>query len=54
MIACLNAFAVSSSIQTILSASDFHRISRRLLHLRVAGYTAGRDFHPALKNLFNL
>lgn len=35
----------ASSIQTLLSASEFHRIC----HLRLAGFTAGREFHPALK-----
>ena len=35
----------SSFIQTILSASEFHRILP-------CGSTTGRDFHPALKILF--
>ena len=40
---------ISSSIQTILSAPESHRIG----HKRLAGFTAGGDLHPALKILFN-
>ena len=39
----------SSSIQTILSASELHRIN---LITRVAGCTAGRELHPAPKIIF--
>ncbi len=35
----------SSSIQTVLSAPESNRISL----CKLAGYTAGGDFHPALK-----
>ncbi len=36
---------LSSFIQTILSASEFHRIMLQAAR----GYTAGRELHPALK-----
>lgn len=36
---------LSSFIQTILSALEFHQINS----FEVAGYTAGRELHPALK-----
>ena len=39
---------LSSFIQTLLSASEFHRINACAL----AGFTAGREFHPALKIVF--
>ncbi len=43
--------AVSSSIQTLLSVSELHRICAEAL----ADFTAGRESHPALKNsLFTL
>ena len=35
----------SSSIQTVLSVSELHRINACAL----ADFTAGREFHPALK-----
>ena len=35
----------SSSIQTVLSVSELHRFSAYAL----ADFTAGREFHPALK-----
>ena len=38
-----------SLIQTILSVLESHQISRMQ---RVADYTAGRESHPAPKNLF--
>ena len=45
---------LSSSIQTILSAPESHRIlpygSRAYPVIR--RFTAGGDFHPALKNTF--
>jgi hypothetical protein len=37
--------ATSSSIQTVLSAPEFHRIMPK----RLAGFTAGGELHPALK-----
>jgi hypothetical protein len=37
----------SSSIQTVLSVSELHRINAFAL----ADFTAGREFHPALKTL---
>ena len=40
---------MSSLIQTILSVLESHQISRMQ---RVADYTAGRESHPAPKNLF--
>lgn len=36
----------SSLIQTLLSVLEFHQIM-----LSLADYTAGREFHPAPKNL---
>ena len=38
---------ISSFIQTVLSASEFHRII-----LRLVGCTTGRESHPALKNSY--
>ena len=35
----------SSSIQTLLSVSELHRICA----IALADFTAGREFHPALK-----
>ena len=40
---------MSSLIQTILSVLESHQINRMQ---RVADYTAGRELHPAPKNLF--
>ena len=46
----INAYAcVPSSIQTILSVSEFHRIGAYTL----ADFTAGGESHPALKILFS-
>ncbi len=39
----------SSSIQTILSVPELHRLLRKLLRSRT--FTADREFHPALKML---
>ena len=39
-----------SSIQTILSASEFHRIMQTATQ-PLAGYTAGGELHPALKSV---
>lgn len=41
-----DSVAASSSIQTLLSALESHQI---LPFLRLAGFTAGRETHPALK-----
>ena len=41
----------SSFIQTILSASELHRIMLWLTP-RLVGFTTGRELHPALKILF--
>jgi hypothetical protein len=40
---------LSSSIQTLLSASEFSCRNHRINALALAGFTAGRDLHPALK-----
>ena len=44
------AFTRSSSIQTILSALEFHQISV----LTLVGFTTGGESHPALKILIQL
>ena len=43
------AFTLSSFIQTILSASEFHRVMLPPERRPLAGCTAGRELHPALK-----
>ena len=40
----------SSSIQTVLSVPESHRFGAEAL----ADFTAGREFHPALKMLIQL
>ena len=44
-----NILCVSSSIQTVLSVSEFHRFNADAL----ADFTAGGEFRPALKILFS-
>ena len=41
-------FNITSSIQTLLSASELHRIMLWLTP-RLVGFTTGRESHPALK-----
>ena len=41
-------FNITSSIQTLLSASELHRIMLWLTP-RLVGFTTGRELHPALK-----
>ena len=40
----------ASTIQTLLSVSELHRFCANAL----ADFTAGREFHPALKKLIEL
>ena len=44
------AGAASSSIQTVLSVSEFHRFGAEAF----ADFTAGGELHPALKILIHL
>jgi hypothetical protein len=45
----------SSSIQTLLSVPELNRFSLTAkIAVRVADYTAGREFRPALKNFIKL
>lgn len=50
----LSSHSDSSSIQTILSVPELNRFSLAVsLTVRVADYTAGREFRPALKNNYS-
>jgi hypothetical protein len=49
----VKARSSSSSIQTVLSAPESHQVSFRSRANGFRRITAGREFHPALKILFN-